>query len=436
MPKDTATEPSEKPSRLGRLKSIFYIVWAVIGIILLAVGVAYALGTVAAALAIITLAAFIVFLLRIPVAWLERYNVPRGLGTLLAYVGALLLITLILLLFIPIIWEQSVGLIKMLPEYIDAATAAFNSLYMQYGYLLENNSIHQVFTSAANSLSDWAGDLVSQVGKGAINVGTGVATSFIVLTVSLIVGFWILMDLPKIGRELRVIIGPKHEDAALFITTTVSNSFGGYLRGMTLCALCTGTVAGIGFYFIGLPYPAVLGLLTGLLNFIPYIGPWIAGLIAAIIGLFISPLTALLSIIITVAAQQLVDNFIYPRVMSSAVKLHPAIVLVGVFTGGAIGGIIGLIAAVPLLASAKIIFVHFFEKRTGRTLMSEKGAFFKGASTTEGETSGTTVGSGSKPLRDRTGETPTTKDETPGVGTNIEKNQQDETGKSAKKREE
>jgi predicted PurR-regulated permease PerM len=197
---------------------------------------------------------------------------------------------------------------------------------------------------------------------------------------ALIVGFWVLKDLPTIGRELRVVIGPKREEEALFIASVFSRAFGGYLRGISIAGLCTGVMAGIGYYFIGLPYPAVLGLLTGLMNFIPYVGPWIAGIIVALIGLFVSPLAALLSILATLLAQQVTDNFITPRVMSSVVELHPAIVLVGVFAGGALGGIVGLIIAIPLLSSARAIFVYYFEKRTGRRLLDESGAMFKGRS--------------------------------------------------------
>ena len=176
---------------------------------------------------------------------------------------------------------------------------------------------------------------------------------------------------------MKTIIGPKHEESVLFVASTFSKAFGGYLRGATICAICTGFLAGLGYYFIGLPYPAVLGLLTGLLNFIPYVGPWVAGIVSAIIGLFISPLIMLASIIVTIVAQQFTDIMIMPRVMSSVVDLHPCIVLVGVFAGGALAGFVGLIAAVPLLASAKAIFIYYFEKRTGRDLVQEKGALFR-----------------------------------------------------------
>jgi predicted PurR-regulated permease PerM len=348
---------------------------------LLLVALGYVLGHILSALVVVGIAAFIVFILRVPVAWLERRRVPRWLGALIAYLGALLVVSAVMLIFIPTIWEQAMGLIQLIPNYVTQATAGFNELYQQYNYLLEDSNIQQMVSRTASNLSDWAVGLVSQSAQGVIILGTNMVTSIIVFVMSLIVGYWVLMDLPKIGREMRVIIGPKREEEVMFVASAFSRAFGGYLRGVTVAAFCTGIIAGIGYYLIGLPYPAVLGLLTGLMNFIPYVGPWVAGTVAAIIGLFISPVAALLTIIVSLLAQQLTDNFITPRVMSSVVELHPAITLVGVFVGGALGGITGLIMAIPLLSTAKVVYAHYFEKRTGRRLIDEAGALFKGSST-------------------------------------------------------
>jgi predicted PurR-regulated permease PerM len=147
---------------------------------------------------------------------------------------------------------------------------------------------------------------------------------------------------------------------------------------MLVAGTCTGMMAGICYHFIGLPYPVVLGLLTGLMNFIPFVGPWIAGVIVALVGLFVSPLAALLAIIATIVPQSITDNFITPRVMAHAVELHPSVILIVLFAGGALGGILGMICAIPVTAAAKSIFVYYFEKRTGRQLISLKGALFKG----------------------------------------------------------
>jgi predicted PurR-regulated permease PerM len=381
MPRNHPQSSSADPlSRTERVKHLCFLIWAIIGIVLLVGAIGYLLGQVVAALTVVGLAAFFVFVLRAPVAWLEAHRVPRWCGSLISYLGGFFCILLVLFIFIPVIWEQALGLIQLIPDYIAQGTTAFNAFYQQYSYLLEDSNIQQVIGRVASELSAWAGNLVSQSAQGMITLGTNVVTSVIVLTMALIVGFWVLKDLPTIGRELRVVIGPKREEGALFIASVLSRAFGGYLRGITVAGLCTGIMAGIGFYFIGLPYPAVLGLLTGLMNFIPYIGPWIAGTIVALIGLFVSPLAALLSVLMTLLAQQVTDNFITPRVMSSVVELHPAIVLVGVFAGGALGGIVGLIVAIPLLSSVKAIFVYYFEKRTGRRLLDEAGAMFKGRS--------------------------------------------------------
>ena len=370
-------KPTENKSRTERVKRLCFLIWAIIGIILLVIAAGYILGQIKTALAIVGLSAFIVFILRVPVAWLERRGVHRLPGTAIAYLGSFIIIALILLIFIPLIWEQTLGLIQLIPGYVNDATIAFNEFYQEYSYLLEDSNIKQVVAGAASDLSSWAREIVSQSTIGAINLGVNLATALIVFVVSLVASFWVLKDLPRIGRELRIIIGPKREQEVMFIATSVSRAFGGYLRGMTISGASVGIMAGVGYYLLGLPYPAVLGLMIGLLNFIPFIGPWIAGFVVAVIGLFISPLIALISIVITVVAEQITDNLVLPRVMYSVVDMHPAVILVAVVAGGALGGPIGLICAIPLLSAVKAIYVHYFEKRTGRKLGNEKGALFK-----------------------------------------------------------
>ncbi|MDR3053056.1 MAG: AI-2E family transporter [Coriobacteriales bacterium] len=372
-----------KPTRLDRAKRLFYLVWAVIGILALIVAAFYAIGQVWTSISILIFSAFLVFIMRSPVAWLERHRVPRALGTLIAYLSTLLLIALILLIFIPILWEQIIGFVSLIPSYVNDASVFWTGVYNQYSYILEDSRVQDLATNAAHEISTWAAGFASQSAAGVVIVGTNVFSAFMVMAVSLVVGFWILKDLPRIKRELLLLIGPKREEDAHIIAATCSRALGGYLRGMLVNCSCTGLLAGIGYYFIGLPYPAVLGLLTGLMNFIPFVGPWIAGILVAVVGLFVSPLAAVLAIAITIAAQNVTDNLIAPRVMGTAVELHPSVVLIVLFAGGALGGILGMIAAVPVAAAIKSLFVHYFEKRTGRQLAESDGALFRGRATHE-----------------------------------------------------
>ncbi|MCL1890574.1 MAG: AI-2E family transporter [Coriobacteriia bacterium] len=360
-----------------RAQRLFFQVWAAIGIALILIGCGYVFGQVWTSISIILFSAFLVFVLRVPVAWLNKKGIPRAAGAALSYLGAIIIIAGILLIFLPILITQLTSFINSLPGYAENAQAAWDAFYAKHQDLFQDSFFQQFGKDVGSELSRWAAAAASQSPTILVGASTQVINALIVTGVSIIVGFWVLKDLPTISREILAIVGPRHAQDAHVISNAFSRALGGYLRGMVVASCCTGTMAGIFYYVIGLPYPVVLGLLTGLMNFIPFLGPWIAGTIAALLGLFISPVTAILAIALTIVAQQITDNFISPRVMSGAVDLHPSMILVVLFAGAALGGIFGLLCAVPLTAAAKAIFVYYFERKTGRTLTSYTGALFK-----------------------------------------------------------
>lgn len=96
------------------------------------------------------------------------------------------------------------------------------------------------------------------------------------------------------------------------------------------------------------------------------------------LGLFQSPLLALETLIVMVIAQNVTDNLLSPLVMQSAVQVHPVLSLICIIMGSALGGVLGMILAVPLTAAIKGVFVYYFESRTGRQLVTYDGAIFKG----------------------------------------------------------
>ena len=366
-----------------RMRHRFFLIWSIIGILLLLIACGYVLGQIWTAISIILFSAFLVFVMRAPVAALERRGVPRILGAAISFVGLFLALALVILIFAPIIWDQIVGLLTLIPGYIQQSQDYWNDIYQKYSYLLEDNTIKQLVAQSASEVSRWAATTASVSAGSVITVGTNLVVGVVVATVSLVVCFWVLKDLPRISQELMVLIGPRYGPDARFIATTCSHSLGGYIKGMVVAGICTGVISGIGYAIVGLPYPAVLGLFTGLMNFIPFVGPWVSGIIVAAIGLFSGPIVALLGVSCTIIAQQVTDNFISPRVMSYAVELHPAVVLVVLIAGGALGGALGILAAIPLTSAIKTIFVYYFEKRTGRKLLSAEGAIFKGTSSVD-----------------------------------------------------
>jgi predicted PurR-regulated permease PerM len=364
-------------SRLDKIRRTAFLAWAIIGIAVIVVACIYAVGQIWTSISIVLFSAFLVFIMRVPVAFMERRGIPRVWGTAITYLGTFAILVALVIVFVIVVWQQILGIIDLIPGYVQDAQIFWAGIYRDYGYLLQDSNVQPIISEVTNEVSRWAATFASQQMGNAFNITSSVGNGLMVVGVSMIVGFWVLMDLPRIGRELRQVIGPKREDDVLFISHTFSTALGGYLKGVTINGACTGVMSFILYSIVGLPYPFVFALLSALMNFIPFVGPWIAGITAALFGVFISPITALLALLSAVVPQALSDNIISPRVMSGAVSLHPAITLVMLFAGASLGGILGMIIAIPVTAALKAIFVFYFERRTGRHLESETGAFFK-----------------------------------------------------------
>ena len=393
-PRDAAAAATAAAHALSRTKQArsrtrFYDLWAVVaGILLLAV-VVYLLNILSVPVAILIWTLIIVFCLRGIVNGLEERGVNRAVGTTISYVVMAAVIAVVgFMLFSPIfgLSDQFNDLITNLPHYVDAVIAWGNDLYTRYAPVLENDTVKNVITEVQKSAASWASSVAQGSATGIVAFSTTLANGLMALGFGLVIAFWILMELPAIGRETRRLIGPKHVDDAEFFHATFTSVMGGYIKGTILQCAVIGVGCGIVFQVAGVPNAAVLGVITGVLNIIPIIGPWLGGALAAIAAIFVSPLVALIALVATIVIQQLVYTFVSPKIMQNSVDIHPALMLMALMVGSALGGgmsglmgsLVGMLASIPLVAVAKSVFVYYFEKKTGRHLVAEDGVFFKG----------------------------------------------------------
>ncbi|MEY8461449.1 AI-2E family transporter [Eggerthellaceae bacterium 24-137] len=367
----------------------FLDLWSVIATILLLGAVVWLMGILSVPVAILIWTLIIVFCLRGIVNGLERIHVNRAIGTTVAYiVMALVLAAVGFLLFSPMFGlnSQFNDLLTSMPHYVEAITAWGNDLYARYAQFFEDDTVKNLISEAQKSAASWAAGVASGAGSGVMAFGTTLANGLMALGFGLVIAFWVLMELPAIGAETRRLIGPKHAEDAEFFHATFTRVMGGYIKGTLLQCAIIGVGCGILFAVAGVPNAAVLGLITGVMNIIPIIGPWIGGALAAIVAIFAGPVTAAIALIGTIVIQQLVYTFISPRIMANSVDIHPALTLFALMVGSALGGamsgllgsLVGMLASIPLVAVAKSVFVYYFEKKTGRHLVAEDGVFFKG----------------------------------------------------------
>ena len=380
---------NKQSDKTDKARRRFLNVWTIVGAIALTWVVVQLLNILSVPVAIVIWTTIIVFVLRGTVNKLEEIGINRTVGTAIGYVIMFAVLALVaFLLFSPGVGmnTQFANLIENVPVYVQGISDWANDVYARYAYMLEDESVRAFVTDVQASAMEWAGDFAKNSASGAIAFGTGLANAFMAIGFALVVAFWILMQLPQLGRECKRLVGDAHAEDLEMLHITFTRVMGGYIKGTLLQCAIIGVACGILFAVLGIPNSMALGGITGILNIIPIIGPWLGGGLAAIVGIFVSPLVAAIAILGTIVIQQFVYTFISPKIMSDSVDIHPALTLIALMAGSALGGamgglpgsLVGMLASIPAVAVAKSVFVYYFEKRTGRRLVSKDGVFFLG----------------------------------------------------------
>jgi predicted PurR-regulated permease PerM len=365
------------------------VAWSLIGFSILLFVFGVVLNVLAIPVGIMIWALIIVFCLRGQVGRMERHGISRAAGTSIAYAGMLFAFVLVIaLMFSPIfgVVDQFQNLSASIPAYTEQVSHFAEGLYQQYPQVMQDPTVTSWISEAQNSFSSWVKDFAKNSLDGLIDVGTVTANTFICMGFALVVAFWLLLELPAIGREAERLAGGKRADDMRFLYITLTRVMGGYIKGTLLQCGIIAVACIIAFSIMGVPNAVALGIITGLLNIIPIVGPWFGGALAAIAALFASPLIAVLALVATIVIQQVVYTFISPKIMANSVDVHPALVIMAMMIGsavgfamsGMVGSLVGMLLSIPLAAVGKAAFVYYFEKRTGRHLVAVDGVFFKG----------------------------------------------------------
>ncbi len=367
----------DEPGRAARLRNTALVVWTTVGMLLLVAAGGWLLGRIMPALIPFILAGIIAFLLHVPVNYLEQREMSRGWAVILCFVVGVGILAIVGVFLAPPLARQVQAFADAVPDYLNSAQRLLVSLQKSYSDVIVPEWLRNTVSTAANDVGRLATRLAESAGNLVLAAGTGVVTGLVDIFLALVIAFWLLKDLPVIKGELEALAGPRFEDDVEVLVRTVERVVGGYLKGATIASFTTAVLATIGFAIVGVPYALVLGMFAFVLNYVPYVGPLVTALIAATVGLFVSPLTAVLAAAVVFGAQIFTDNLVTPKVMSAQVNLHPTLVIFSLLVGATLWGIAGMILAIPVAAAIQGMFVYYYERRTRRPLATEEGALFK-----------------------------------------------------------
>jgi predicted PurR-regulated permease PerM len=353
--------PPHRPSPYERFVRIGIIAWCGIGVIILAYLMLRLMVYINPIVPPLLIAVAVVYLLNPLVSALERRGVPRVAGAGIVYVLFLCIVALVISLLVPVVTRQVGQVIDHFPDYLTDAQATIGRLAARFGQEPD-------FRLDAEQVRDWlsAGEnrqAVTRYLTGLRSVTNSVISGLIIIVLGPVMAFYLLVDLPRLRRGAMALIPPGRREEIKGLMDRIGQAVGGFFRGQLLVALFVGVASSIGLWAIGLPYWLLVGMVAGIFNLVPLVGPFIGGGLAVIIALVSGePLKAVWAALVLLAVQQIDNHLISPNVMGRTVQLHPVVVMLALLVGASFAGLFGMLVVVPLVAMAKIIFLFIWSK--------------------------------------------------------------------------
>jgi predicted PurR-regulated permease PerM len=327
-------------------------------------GLLLALWMFSAILTPFVLAACIAYFLDPIATFLARWGLPRWASALLLVTLLLLFGLLALLLLYPLIVAQIGVLLARLPGYIATINAALREFLMNLeeaaGPEVVDARLRELIISQAGAMIGWLGTAATRL----IGGGFALFNVFTLAVVTPVVSFYLLRDWPGIMARIESWLPRRSAPTLIQLARDMDRVLSAWLRGQLLCCLALGLFYALSLSAAGLELGLMVGLISGFLSFIPYVGSLTGFALAVLlaIGQWGDWNGVILVVGIFVLGQVLEGYVIYPRLLGDRVELHAVWVIFALFAGGVAFGFLGVLLAVPIAAAVGVVARHWLAR--------------------------------------------------------------------------
>lgn len=351
---------------VDRVRRVANLVWSAIGIILLTGILLWVAAQVRIIWLPIVFAGGLVIVLDPLVRLLARLRVPRVVGSILSLAVLIAVLVAVGFLVVPTVRAQASEFGDTLPGLYDRVVGWLVSLSAQLGIDLgpvwTSETIRQWLQDPANQ--DAIQEVLGGVGTGAGAVLRGASEIVTVVLVAPFLAVYALIDLPRTGRVALDLTPPRFRDEVHFVGLQMGRTLTGFVRGQLLVATFVGVLSSIALLLLDVPFWAVIGITAGALNLIPFVGPFVGGALAAVVSLLEGDLVkAVLAVVAFTSIQQVDNHLITPIVQRARVRLSPLVIVLALLAGGSVAGFLGVLIAVPTVATLRILLGHLWRTR-------------------------------------------------------------------------
>ena len=375
------TEQNERRVFLDASTPSFTTIFRVVVITLLIIGAANFLGGMLTSLAklifLIVLSIFLAYLLDPLVRLIRRpfkrrhleKFMPRALAIVVAYLIVFSAVGAGIANLAPRIADQGVEFTKNFPEYATAAQERFKGLNDRIRRMRLSKGIQDTIDQKMESTITAAGEQATAIASGlVVSALTYSPWLFLVPVLS----FLLLKDVATIRvMILRMFPTGRWRTRAESVLQDANATLAAYTRAQLISCFLIGLVCTIGFYLTGVKYPLLFGILAGILEFIPLIGPLTIGITVTAVAGFADTTTGIYVAVFLIVLRIVHDYVTYPRIIREGIHLHPLAIILSVLAGEQIAGIIGVFLSIPVVALATVLHKHILEHSGAKGLFSE-----------------------------------------------------------------
>lgn len=290
---------------------------------------------------------------------LGRFRLNRGVASLLLVLMLILIICGGLAMLIPPVVKEITSLVTHLPQTASGLQRLLNDTIQHSP--LKNIDLTAYYRQFDHQLANYAQvvlkGLSSRIGD-VINAVTNITVVTITVPVML---FYMLKDGSKLGPSIQKWLSPHHAKEVDQLLGKMNDTLSSYIAGQVIECLFVAVFTSLGYLLIHQPLALVLGIVAGLCNIIPYIGPYIGIAPALFVSLTMAPQKLILVIIVVIVVQQIDGNVIYPNIIGKTLQIHPLTIILLLLAAGHIAGIAGMILCIPFYAVLKTIAEYFFD---------------------------------------------------------------------------
>ena len=339
---------------------------AAAAVVLATLAILYFLGTVLLTLGISAVLAYVL----LPVARLLERGMPwrrsrpglaRGAAVGLIFLAGIGIFVGLIIAVVPPTIKQTGDFIDSFPDLLEDARATVEGWVVQYTDL-EPDELWEQAAQALDGASGIIGAAAWNVAKQTLGIISGSFAFILGLATAPVLVFYLMKDSGPIRESLHTPFPTALRPYLRDILDIADRTLGGYIRGQLTLGVIVGVIVAVGLLLLDVPFAVILGIVAGLTELVPIIGPWIGGAVGVLVTLATAPEKVLWVILLYLVVQLLENTLLVPRIQADTLNMHPIAVILVITIGSQYFGLWGVILGPPLVALAKDVIIYLVKE--------------------------------------------------------------------------